>query len=39
MKEINFDNISDEIVYEIFEVDGKEAEALSDTYLELFELI
>lgn len=39
MKEINFDNISDEIVYEIFEVDGKEAEALSDTYLELFELV
>ena len=39
MKEINFDNISDESVYEIFGVDGKEAEALSDTYLELFELI
>ncbi len=36
---IDFDNISDEIVYELFRVDGKEDEALSDTYLELFELI
>jgi len=36
---IDFDNISDEIVYEAFAVDGKEAEALSDSYLELFELI
>lgn len=36
---IDFDNISDEIVYELFRVDGNEGEALSDTYLELFELI
>lgn len=36
---IDFDNISDEIVYELFQVDGNEGEALSDTYLELFELI
>ena len=36
---IDFDNISDEIVYEAFGVDGNEAEALADAYLELFELI
>lgn len=39
MTTIDFDHINDEIVYEIFQVDGNEAEALSDTYLELFELI
>ncbi len=39
MVKIDFDNISDEIVYDIFQVDGKEAEALCDTYLELYELI
>ena len=39
MKKIDFDNINDEIVYEVFDVDGNEAEALSDSYLELFELI
>jgi len=38
-KKINFDDINDEIIYEIFNVDGNEAEALSDAYLELFELI
>ena len=36
---IYFDNISDEIVYDLFGVDGNEAEALNDSYLELFELI
>ena len=39
MTKIDFDHINDEIVYEIFQVDGNEAEALNDTYLELFELI
>ena len=38
-KKINFDEINEEIVYDIFNVDGNEAEALSDAYLELFELI
>jgi len=36
---IDFNNINDEIIYEVFGVDGNEAEALSDAYLELFELI
>lgn len=36
---IDFDNISDELVYEAFGVDGNEAEALNDAYLELFELL
>ena len=36
---IDFNNINDEIIYEAFCVDGNEAEALSDAYLELFELI
>jgi hypothetical protein len=36
---IDFNNISDEIVYEIFNVEGNEAEALNDIYLELLELI
>ena len=39
MKEINFNNINDEIVYEIFGVEGNESEALQDVYLELFELL
>ena len=39
MINIDFGNIDDEIVYNLFEVDGNEAEALSDMYLELFELI
>ena len=39
MIKIDFDNISDEIVYETFGVDGNEAEALNDIYLELFELL
>ena len=39
MLQIDFDHISDEIIYDIFQVDGNEGEALCDTYLELFELI
>ena len=39
MVNIDFDNISDELVYNIFDVEGNEAEALNDIYLELFELI
>lgn len=39
MINIDFNNINDEIVYEAFQVDGNEAEALNDSYLELFELI
>ena len=36
---IDLDNLSEETVYEAFNVDGNEAEALNDSYLELFELI
>ena len=36
---IDFDNINEELVYEAFNVDGNEAEALNDMYLELYELI
>ena len=36
---IDFENINEELVYEAFGVDGNEAEALSDAYLELYELI
>ncbi|MCL2637895.1 MAG: hypothetical protein FWD48_05930 [Oscillospiraceae bacterium] len=39
MIKIDFDNITDEIVYKLFKVDGNESEALNDIYLELFELI
>jgi len=39
LQNIDFDNITDEIVYELFEVDGNEAEALNDIYLELYELV
>ena len=39
MQNIDFDKINDEIVYELFEVDGNEAEALNDIYLELYELV
>jgi len=39
VEKINFNNISDEIVYELFGVDGNEADALHDSYLELYELI
>ena len=36
---IDFENINEEVVYEAFSVDGNEAEALNDIYLELYELI
>ena len=39
MTKIDFDNINDATVYDIFQVDGNEGEALNDIYLELFELI
>ena len=39
MIKIDFDNINDEMIYDLFGVDGNEAEALNDIYLELFELI
>lgn len=39
MKRIDFNNINAEIIYEAFEVDGNEAEALNDAYLEIFELL
>lgn len=37
--DIDFNNITDEIVYKLFEVEGNESEALNDIYLELFELL
>ncbi|MDR1702371.1 MAG: hypothetical protein LBR56_06320 [Sporomusaceae bacterium] len=39
MINIDFDNITDELIYEIFKVEGNESEALNDIYLELFEFI
>jgi hypothetical protein len=39
MTKIDFDNINDAIVYNIFQVEGNEGEALNDIYLELFELL
>ena len=39
MLNIDFDNISDELIYKLFEVDGNESEALNDSYLELYELL
>ena len=39
MIELDLDNLNEETVYEAFNVDGNEAEALNDSYLELFELI
>ena len=33
---IDFENINDKTIYEIFRVDGNEAEALNDTYLDPF---
>ena len=39
MIKIDFNDINDEKVYEAFGVEGNEAEALCDAYLELFELI
>lgn len=39
MVDIDFNNISDEIIYEVFQVEGNESEALNDSYLELYELL
>ena len=39
MINIDLDNINEEAVYKAFNVEGNEAEALNDSYLELFELI
>lgn len=39
MINIDFDNINDNLVYDAFGIEGKEADALNDSYLELFELI
>ena len=39
MIKIDFDNINEELIYEAFGVEGNEAEALNDIYLELYELI
>ena len=39
MIKIDLDNLSEESVYKAFNVDGKETEALNDSYLELYELI
>lgn len=36
---IDLDNISEEMIYQAFGVDGNEVEALNDSYLELFELV
>lgn len=36
---IDLDNLNEEGVYEAFDVDGNESEALNDSYLELYELI
>ena len=37
--DIDLDNLNEETVYKAFNVEGNEAEALNDSYLELFELI
>lgn len=39
MINIDLDNVNEEAVYRAFNVEGNEAEALNDSYLELFELI
>ena len=39
MYEIDFNTITDEIVYKLFKVEGNESEALNDIYLELLELV
>ena len=39
MYDIDFNNITDEIVYKLFGAEGNESEALNDIYLELFELV
>ncbi len=39
MTKIDLDNLTEESIYKLFNVDGHESEALSDSYLELFEII
>lgn len=39
MIDIDLDNLDEKTVYAAFGVDGKEAEALNDSYLELYQLI
>lgn len=39
MKDIDFNNINDEIIYDVFQVEGNESDALNDSYLELYELL
>lgn len=39
MISIDLDNVNEEAIYEAFNIDGNESEALNDSYLELFELI
>ena len=39
MTKIDFDNLNEEDVYNAFDVEGNEVEALNDSYLELLELI
>lgn len=36
---IDLDNLNEEAVYQAFNVDGNESEALNDSYLEIYELI
>jgi len=36
---IDLDNLNEESVYKAFKIEGNEAEALNDSYLELYELI
>ena len=39
MVKLDFNNINADIIYDAFQVDGNEAEALNDVYLELYELL
>lgn len=39
MIKIDLENMNEEAIYKALEVDGNEANALNDSYLELFELI
>lgn len=39
MNKIDLNSLDEEGIYEAFNVDGNEADALNDNYLELFELI
>ena len=39
MNVIDLDNLTEESIYKLFNVDGREPEALSDSYLELYEIL